>query len=185
MAHLAREIIPTTPPHVLIQADTRAISPIAVTAPRTAWRILGQFGVLLAVMGWIDIALHWYPASFKSPEWELGTVATTLAALPLPTMGLMAALGSALARAAKTNLVVLSIVQSLIVLLLVGMLIVFMLDVPLALRAVTAPGVPLQAAIEMKRTIVRALVMGIGFGAIYLYGAVVSTRFILRRVRDA
>lgn len=185
MAHLARESIPITPPHVLIQADGRALDPITVTAPRTAWRLLGQFGVLLAVMGWIDIALHWYPPAFRSPEWELGTVATTFAALPLPTMGLMAALGSAMARAARRNLVVLSVVQVLIVLFLAASLIAFLLDVPLALRAVAAPGVPGPAAIEMKRTIVRALVMGIGFGAVYLYGTIVSTRFLLRRVKDA
>jgi hypothetical protein len=185
MAHLARESTSITPPHVLIQADTRAIDPISVSAPRTAWGLLGPVGVLLAVMGWIDIALHWYPPAFKSPEWELGTVATTFAALPLPTMGLMAALGSALARAVKTNLVVLSVVESLIVLFVLGSLIVFLLDVPLALRAVSAPGVPVQAATEMKRTVVRALVMGLGFGVVYLYGAVVSTRFLLRRVKDA
>ena len=174
-----------TPPHVLIQADARAVDPITVSAPRTAWRLLGQFGVLLAVIGWIDIALHWYPLVSGSPEWEFGTIAATFAGLPLPTMGVIAALAAAMARAVKVNVTVLTVVQGLIVLFLAGCMIVFLLDIPLALRAVAAPGVPVQAVTEMKRTIVRALVMGVGFGAVYLYGTIVSTRFLLRRVKDA
>ena len=182
---MARESIPMTPPHVLIQADTRAIDPITVSAPKTAWRMLGRFGVLLAVIGGIDILLHWYPASFRSPEWEFGTVATTFASLPLPTMGLVAVLASALARAVTPNLVAMSVVLGLLSLFVTVALLMFVLDVPLALRAASAPGVPPQALTEMKRTIVRTLVMGVGFGVVYVYGAVVSTRFLLRRVKDA
>ena len=174
-----------TPPHVLIQADTRAIDPIAVSAPRTAWRMLGQFGVLLAVIGGIDILLHWYPAHFKSPEWEFGTVATTFASLPLPTMGLVAVLASALARAVRPHLVAMAVVLGLLALFVGVALLMFLFDVPLALRATTAPGVPPEAITEMKRTIVRTLAMGVGFGIVYVYGAVVSIRFLLRRVKDA
>lgn len=158
--------------------------PITVSAPRTAWRYLGQFGVLLAVIGGVDIVLHWYPVAFKSPEWEFGTVATTLGSLPLPTMGLLAVLASALARAVKANLVAISIVFSLLALFVAAAMLVFLLDVPVALRAVSVQGVPPQAATEMKRTIVRTMAMGVGFGLVYLYGAVVSIRFLLRRVKD-
>jgi hypothetical protein len=64
-------------------------------------------------------------------------------------------------------------------------LLMFMLDVPLAMRAVAQAGVPPEAATEMKRTVVRTLTMGAGFGIVYAYGAVVSVRFLLRRVKDA
>lgn len=185
MAHVARESIPITPPHVLIQADTQAIDPIAVSAPRAAWRMLGRFGVLLAVIGGIDIVLHWYPPAFKSPEWEFGTAATTLGALPLPTMGLVAVLASGLARAVRANLVAMAVIFSILTLFVFSALLVFMLDVPLALNAVSAANVPPQAATELKRTIARTVVMGLGFGSLYLYGAIVSIRFLLRRVKDA
>lgn len=184
MAHLARETIPVTAPHVLIQADTRAIDPITTSAPRTAWRVLGQFGFLLAVIGGIDIALHWYPPAFRSAEWEFGTIATTLGSLPLPTMGLLAVLASALARAVKGNLIALSVVQIVLAVFVAACLMVFVLDVPLALRAVGQPNIPVGAAEEMKRTIARTLAMGVGFGIVYAYGAVVSIRFLLRRVTD-
>lgn len=147
--------------------------------------MLGQFGVLLAVIGGIDIVLHWYPAHFRSPEWEFGTVATTLASLPLPTMGLVAVLASALARAVKPNLAAMSVVLTALALFVVACLLVFLLDVPLAMRAVAQPGVPPDAVTEMKRTVVRTLAMGVGFGIVYVYGAVVSIRFLLRRVKDA
>jgi hypothetical protein len=147
--------------------------------------MLGRFGVLLAVIGGIDIVLHWYPPAFKSPEWEFGTVATTLGGLPLPTMGLVAVLASGLARAVRANLVAMAVIFTMLTVFVVGAMLVFMLDVPLALNAVSAANVPPQAATELKRTIARTLVMGLGFGAVYLYGAVASVRFLLRRVKDA
>ncbi|HSQ32976.1 MAG TPA: hypothetical protein VLN49_24140 [Gemmatimonadaceae bacterium] len=169
---------------MLIQADRLAADPLTVSAPRTAWRYLGQFGVLLAVIGFVDIALHWYPPAFRSPEWEFGTVATTLGSLPLPTMGLLAVLASALARAVKANLVAISVVLGLLAAFVAAAMLMFLLDVPVALRAVSAQGVPPQAATEIKRTIVRTLTMGVGFGLVYLYGAVVSIRFLLRGVKN-
>jgi hypothetical protein len=185
MPQVARETRTITPPHVLIQADRLSADPITVSAPRTAWRILGRFGVLLAAIGAVDIVLHWYPASFGSPEWEFGTVATTLGSLPLPTIGLLAVLASALARAVKANLVAVSVVLGLLAVFVAASMVVFLLDVPVALRAVSAPAVPPQAAAEIKRTIVRTMAMGLGFGLVYLYGAVVSIRFLLRGAKDA
>ncbi len=185
MPNVARDTRTITPPHVLIQADRLAADPITVSAPRTAWRYLGRFGVLLAVIGFVDIALHWYPPAFRSPEWEFGTVATTLGSLPLPTMGLLAVLASALARAVKTNLVAISVVLGLLAAFVAAAMLMFLLDVPVALRAVSAPGVPPQAATEIKQTIVRTLTMGLGFGLVYLYGAVVTIRFLLRGAKDA
>jgi hypothetical protein len=184
MPNVARDTRTITPPHVLLQADRLAADPLTVSAPRTAWRYLGQFGVLLAVIGFVDIALHWYPPAFRSPEWEFGTVASTLGALPLPTMGLLAVLASALARAVKGNLVAISVVLGLLAMFVAAAMLMFLLDVPVALRAVSAQGVPPQAATEIKRTIVRTMAMGLGFGFVYSYGAIVSIRFLLRRVKD-
>jgi len=44
---------------------------------------------------------------------------------------------------------------------------------------------PVEAAREVKRTIARSVVMGVGFTVIYVYGSVVSLRYLLRRVKDA
>jgi len=173
-----------TPPHVVIQADRKALNPIAAIAPQTAWRALGRVGLLLAIIGGIDIVLHWYPSHFKSPEWEFGTVATTFASLPLVTMGLVAALASALARGVRGGISVMAVVLTVMSVLSLGMLLLFASDVPLALRAVRQPGVQPGALTEMEKTIIRAGLMGLGFLTVYVYGAALSFRYLFRRVRD-
>jgi hypothetical protein len=85
----------------------------------------------------------------------------------------------------KANLAAVSVVLGLLAVFVAASMVVFLLDVPVALRAVSAPAVPPQAAAEIKRTIVRTMAMGLGFGLVYLYGAVVSIRFLLRGAKDA
>lgn len=169
-----------TPPHVVIQADRKALNPIAVTAPRTAWRLLGWVGLLLAAVGFVDVALQWYPASFKSPEWEFGTVANSMAALPLLTIGLMSLLASFLARAERTGVLVMAIVFAFLLVFVVGAFLLFLSDVPLALKAsATTPMV-----VTIKKSIIRTSVMAIGFGVGYFAAVVVSFRYLFRRIKD-
>jgi hypothetical protein len=58
-------------------------------------------------------------------------------------------------------------------------LVLFLTDVPLALRA--APG---QAALPLKKSIVRTLVMGFSFGLAYVTAAVTSFCYLSRRISD-
>jgi len=169
-----------TPPHVVIQADRKALNPITVAAPRTAWRLLGWFGLLLAAVGFVDVALQWYPASFKSPEWEFGTVAGSLATLPLLTIGLMSLLASFLARAERAGVVTMAVVFAVLLLFVVGSFLMFLSDVPLALKASAAT----PMVYTIKKSIIRTSVMAIGFGAGYFAAAVVSFRYLFRRIKD-
>jgi len=172
-------------PHVVLQADQKALKPISTTAPLTAWRALGRGGVVLALIASVDILLRWYPLSLRSPEWELGTVALTFASMPLVTVGLVAGLASALARGARTTIAVMAGVFCATSVFVIGSLLLFASDVPIALGAVSGPSIPPGAALEMKKTIARAAVMGAGFAVIYVYGSVVSVRYLLRRIKDA
>jgi hypothetical protein len=167
-------------PHVVIQADRKALNPISVTAPRTAWRLLGWFGLLLAVVGFMDVALQWYPTSFKSPEWEFGTVTNSFATLPLLSIGLMSMLASYLARAERGGVVAMAILFSVLFVLIVGAFLLFLSDVPLALKA----SAPTPAVLTMKKSIIRTSVMAIGFGTAYLVAVVVSFRYLFRRIKD-
>jgi hypothetical protein len=169
-----------TPPHVVIQADRKALNPISVTAPRTAWRLLGWFGLLLAVVGFIDVALQWYPASFKSPEWEFGTVASSVATLPLLTIGLMALLASFLARGDRAGVMTMAVVFAILLVLLIGAFLLFLSDVPLALKA----SAPTPMGVTIKKSIIRTSVMALGFGTGYLVAVVVSFRYLFRRMQD-
>jgi len=169
-----------TPPRVVIQADRKALNPITVDAPRTAWRILGWFGLLVAVVGFVDVALQWYPASFKSPEWEFGTVAGSLATLPLLTIGLTALLAAFLARGERTGVLTMAVVFVVLVAFVLGAFLLFLSDVPLALKASAAT----PMVYTIKKSIIRTSVMALGFGAAYLAAAVVSFRYLFRRLKD-
>jgi len=166
-------------PRVVIQADRKVLNPITVTAPQTAWRWLGWLGLALAVVGGVDIALRWYPLVFKSTEWEFGTISITFASLPLFSIGLVALLASFLARAVRPGIVAMSVVFVLLALFVAVMFVIFLLDVPVAIQMVKGP-----VGLELKKQIVRTIIMGATFGVMYVAGAVVSFRYLLRRVKD-
>jgi len=84
-------------PEVLTQERSGRPASLAPDSA-TAWRWIGWFGLLLFVAGLGDFVIAWVPMRLGSPEWEFGTVASTLAGLPLATMGLAGLLGSAVAR---------------------------------------------------------------------------------------
>lgn len=166
-------------PHVVIQADRKALNPISVTAPRTAWKLLGWLGLLFVVIGVVDVALNWYPLAFKSAEWEFGTVAATIASLPLLTIGLMALLAAALARGSRAGVTTMAVMFVISLLFVIAAYLLFLSDVPIALKAAQGP-----VATTIKKAIVRTSVMAVGFGIGYLSAAVVSFRYLLRRVTD-
>ena len=117
-------------PHVVIQTDRKALSPVSTAAPKTAWRALGRVGLVLAVVAGFDIVLRWYPASFRSPEWEFGTVAMTFASLPLVTVGLVAGLASAMARGEKVGATAMAAVFCMMSFFVVAALLLFASDIP-------------------------------------------------------
>jgi len=172
-------------PHVVIQADRKALSPITSTAPKTAWKALGRVGLILALVASVDILVRWYPTAFRSPEWEFGTVAMTFASLPVVAVGLVAGLASAMARGERGSTAVLAAIFCVVSVVLVACLLLFASDVPVALSAVKNNNMPIEAAREVKRTIIRSVVMGVGFTVIFVYGSVVSLRYLLRRIKDA
>lgn len=136
--------------------------------------------MLLAVSGVCDLALHWYPLAFRSPEWEFGTVATSVASLPLPTIGLAGILGSFLARGIRWGVVTTATVLLVLGVAVLAAYLLFLLDVPLALRAATG-----AAALPLKKAMVRTTVMGLGFGVGYIVAAVVAFRHLSARHEKA
>jgi len=146
-------------------------------APQTAWRAIGWFGLLLGVVGLGDILVNWYPLGLGSPEWEFGTIGTTLGQLPLLTMGVAALLASFLARGTRWGVMTMGIVLLVLALAVLALYTVFLLDVPLALKATARSPVGLG----IRRGIARASVMAVGFSVGYLAAAVVSLRSLRRR----
>lgn len=176
----APETTPNSAPHVVIQSDRRARDPIALSAPRTAWKLFGWFGLLLVVIGASDVLLQWYPAAFKSPEWEFTTAAVTIASLPLLTIGLTVMLASFLSRAKREGVLAMGVVFVVMFLAVGFVLVLFALDIPLALRAPVGP-----ALTAIKKAMVRTAIMGISYEIAYFAAAMVSFRYAFGRLKDA
>lgn len=156
------------------QPEESAPAPLR-PAPQTAWRELGWFGFLIAIVGLIDLGVNWYPVRFGSPEWEFGTIATSIGSLPLLTMGLAAVLASFLARGTRWGILTLGAVLLVLGVVVIALLAVFALDVPLALKASARS----PAALALRKTIVRTGLLGLAFSLGYLaagISCIVSTK---------
>ncbi len=145
----------------------------------TAWKAIGWFGLLLALVGLGDILVNWYPLGLGSPEWEFATIGASFALLPVLTVGLAAMLGSFLARGVRWGIVTMTVVLILAAVAVLGVYVVFLLDVPLALRASARTAV----AVGVRRGIARTSLMGVAFGGGYLAAALFSLRSLKRRAR--
>lgn len=166
-------------PKVLVKRDQSARPTIHAKAPRTSWRMFGWLGLVLAIVGFVDVALQWYPISFNSREWEFATISTTFATLPLLTLGLTALLAAFLTLGVRWGVAVMAVLFTLMGIGVVVCYGIFALDIPIALKFANGP-----AGLTIKKAIVRSLVMGACFGVGYLAAAVVSFRYLLGRIAD-
>ena len=75
-------------------------APLASTSEggRASWTLLGLAGVAFFVVGVLDLTLAWVPSAFDSAAWEFATITASMNGLPLPAMGLILVLCSAIAR---------------------------------------------------------------------------------------
>lgn len=144
--------------------------------PQRGWRVLGLFGLLLAVIGLVDILLYLYPPAFDSPEWEFGTMTAMLSGLPLPSIGFGALTAWVLVQGGRRTRVAVSLALFAMAALVAAAYLLFLLNVPLALSASNGPQGP-----AITRAIVRTTVMGAGFGVAYLVGGIVMVRTLTRK----
>ena len=145
----------------------------------SGWRFLGLFGLALALIGFGHVLLNFYPVrGFGSPEWEFGTMAVVVSGLPLGTMGLAGFIAAAVAMHRRKTMIGSSIFLILLFLAVCAALMLFMTVVPMALR-----GTPPGAAVGLKQSIAKTLLMGGGFALLYLWAAVGLLRHIKRTAR--
>jgi hypothetical protein len=130
---------------------------------RGAWALLMMLGAALAVVGWTDVALLWYPARWASVDWEFGTISGVVDGLPLGTIGLGLVTAAAIARSRRRWLLTLGIVELIVALLLLLMLVIYVLDVPVVLRAVDP-----QLKDTVKKAIVKTGWMAVVYVILYL-----------------
>jgi hypothetical protein len=135
---------------------------------REAWFLLGWLGIAFVVLGFADIALGLYPLAFGNQEWEFGTVSAILNGFALPTMGFYLLLGSLVSRGKGIGARVLALVMIVVAVLLVVLGLLYATAIPLALKSVSGNAV---VALGMKKALVKAAVLLVGYLALYLFGA--------------
>ena len=164
-------------PRILIstQPSTRP----ALNESQYAWRWLGWLSLTLALAGIGDWILAWLPMHFGSAEWEFGTVVSTFAGLPLITVGLAGMLGSAAARGVRWQVIATGIALLFFALWILAASVIFLLDVPVALRAVQG-----AARLGIMKAIAKTGMMGGLFFLAYTVIGIAALRFAtrLRRV---
>ena len=160
---------------ILIRESREREEPRFPPSRDVRWRWLGWFGLVLAFMGLGDIALAWIPPAFGNPQWEFGTIGATFAGLPLASIGLAGLTASTLALGKRSLLVVLSVVLLLLSLAVLAGAILFLTDAPLALHATQG-----LARLAVKKAIIKTLMLGVGFGTLYLVGGAAGLRHLYR-----
>jgi len=144
---------------------------LAVVAP-----ILIAMGAVLAIAGIVDVAPLYWPLRFGDAEWEFGAIAQTLNAMPLPSLGLALVAVGVWARGGRPiwcRALAITFLGAAAVVTLLG--IIFLLDVPVALRALArATAVARQRGVTPNPGVASGLHRGIAkavaFAAIYVLG---------------
>lgn len=142
--------------------------------PALLWTVIAYSGFVIAVVGWFDLALLWYPLLFGNREWEFGTISAHLNGMPLSTVGLSLFVAGAIGRGWRRVNRILSVFCMLVVVGLLVISIMYLLDVPLALRAA-----PIQVKQALKKAILKAGVFAVVYTVWYAWLA----RFLWRSTK--
>lgn len=143
----------------------RAPTRFVVESP-AVWRMIAPVGLAFLLIGLVDIALSWYPVRFGTPEWEFGTIGTTLNNLPLPTLGLLILGGWAAVTERRGAVKVFGVVAVAVAVVLAGLVIVYLLTLPPAWRAIQAVD---NASAQMiaKKGIAKSLVQALAYPMVF------------------
>lgn len=154
-----------TPPLRSTPDAVKASAPTTSAKPGPAWTVLGEIGILLAVVGGVDFLLLWFPPAFGNPEWEFGAVTATLDGLPALTVGLALALGSALSLRKRRLGRAISVVFALLGVTLIALSLLYLTTLPLAWRSVTDE----LMQVGLLKAVGKTLVQSAMYPAIFLW----------------
>ncbi len=153
-------------PRVLVRDDTegrkRSWRP---PAPDFGWKLLGWVGGVLLIVGLIDLGLAFYPPMFGNPNWEFGTVSSSLNSLPVPMLGLALLLGAAVARGWVLGTRVWAIVGIVLAVFIVAAAVIWALNLPLAFKSVQDP----VARLGLKKSVAKSVAQAILYPVAFLW----------------
>ena len=145
----------------------------------SGWRRLGWFGLALALMGLGDFTLAWYPPAFGSAMWEFGTVAATFSGLPLILLGFAGLVAAGWALEKRWLILTMGMVLLVFGFLLLAAYGLFLLDIPLALRATSG-----MVHRGIEKTIAKTSLLAITTVLTCFAGAIAAVRRMRRESRS-
>ena len=150
------------PERVLVSAPDRVPGERSTEAwgGATVAKVVGWFGVVLAMAALSDFFLAFYPLGFGSAEWELATISSVIAGLPLLSIGYAAIWVSGGWTGSRGMLGSVGALLLASAAAVFALLIVFLTNVPVALRA-TQDVARLGIVKLTAKTVALALVFGV------------------------
>lgn len=140
---------------------------------RDAWLLVGLVGIVFVVLGFTDIALGLYPLAFGNSEWEFGMVSAILNGFAIPTMGFYLFLASLVARGRSAGARITAVLMIVVAVALTVLALFYAMAIPLALRSVSGNAL---VALGMKKALVKAGVLFVGYLGLYSFGALKGWR---------
>ena len=140
-----------------------------------AWRLVQAIGFALLVMGAVDILLAWAPWNFGNADWEFGTASATLNSMPVPAMGVALLAAGSIARRSVLLTALAASWSVIVVLGLCAVGLLYLLDVPLAMRAAAS----VSAQTDMRIAIAKALMAFGAYTSVHAY-VILSCARVLR-----
>jgi hypothetical protein len=137
--------------------------------------VVGGAGLAIAIVGWFDLALLWYPPNFGNPEWEFGTVAAHLDGMPLGTVGITLMIAAGIARGWRQRIRVLQACCLLVTLWLLVIGALYILNLPLVLQTAREQSVSLG----LGKAALKAGTFGVTYTVLYAW----LTWFLWRSTR--
>ena len=134
------------------------------SGPFAFWPVLTAGGLALAAIGFVDLLLLWLPFDFGRPDWEFGAISAHFDGMALGTVGLLLLLAAALAGGYRRVARALAIVCWVIGFASLVLLVIYLLDVPIALRAT---GERMRGA--MVKSITKTSIFAVVYSLLYFW----------------
>ena len=162
---------PTEPGRVLRPEGQNRKAARGLPDPRTAWAMLSWFGIAAVFIGAFDILLAWLPLQSGNPAWEFGIINLTIWSLPFPTTGLVLLLASGIVLESRWRVRAATVALLLLAVVILGLLALYGLSIPIALQ-----GAPEAVQPNVRKSIVKTVVLGLSFPTLYILLAVTALR---------
>jgi hypothetical protein len=163
---------PVAEPNILMRERGGAPRAPGTASEWVLWRVFGWLGLAFLLVGAADLVLAWVPEAFGRPDWEFGTVVTTLQNIPVPAMGLALVMVWAVVEERLVVVRVAAVAFGLSALVILALAVLFATNVPIAMSSVTDP----MAKLGLKKATARVAVQVVVYGAVFVVLAVAGWR---------